>query len=85
MPPSPLLGVTGMTDKFPTKPKVADGERHDRFVAMTPQIRALDDVKNFEEAFQKAFKNAFENAACKRRFAGHRTNGAGSQRRVEGS
>jgi hypothetical protein len=39
-----------MTHKFPTKLKVADGERYDRFVAMTQQIRALDDVKNFCQA-----------------------------------
>jgi hypothetical protein len=47
-------GVDGMTRKFLTRPNVADGERHDRFVAMTQQ--ALDDVKNFEKAFQKAFQ-----------------------------
>jgi hypothetical protein len=46
-----------MTRKFLTKPNVADGERHDRFVAMTQQIGALDDVKNFEKAFQKAFQD----------------------------
>jgi len=50
-------GVDGMTRKFLTKPKVADGERHDRFVAVTQQIGALDDVKNFEKAFQKAFQD----------------------------
>jgi hypothetical protein len=66
-----------MTRKFLVKPKVTDGERHDRFVAMTQQIRALDDVKNFEKAFQKAFKSAFENVAS-RRLAG--TNGAGARR-----
>ena len=49
-------GVDGMTRKFLTTPRVADGERHDRFVAMTQQIGALDDVKNFEKAFQKAFQ-----------------------------
>jgi hypothetical protein len=45
-------GLDGMTRKFLN----ADGERHDRFVAMTQQIGALDDVKNFEKAFQKAFQ-----------------------------
>jgi hypothetical protein len=64
-----------MTHKFPTKLKVADGERYDRFVAMTQQIRALDDVKNFEKAFRKAFKDAFENAP-----AAHRTNATGRRR-----
>ena len=49
-------GVDGMTRKFLTRPNVADGERHDRFVAMTQQIGALDDVKNFAKAFQKAFQ-----------------------------
>ena len=44
-----------MTRNFLTR-KVADGERHDRFVAMTQQIGALDDVKNFEKAFQEAFQ-----------------------------
>jgi hypothetical protein len=54
-----------MTRKFLTKPKVTDGERRDRFVAMTQQIGALDDVKNFEKAFQKAFKSAFENGPAR--------------------
>ena len=46
-----------MTRNFLTR-KVADGERHDRFVAMTQQIGALDDVKkNFGKAFQKAFQD----------------------------
>jgi len=45
-----------MTHKSLAKLKVTDGERYDRFVAMTQQIGALDDVKNFEKAFQKAFK-----------------------------
>jgi hypothetical protein len=63
-------GGDGMTRKFLTRHKVADGERHDRFVAMTQQIGALDDEKNFE----KAFKSAFENVASSRRPAGHRTN-----------
>ena len=84
MPPSPLCGVAGMTHKFLTKPKVTDIGRHDRFVAMTQQIGALDDVKNFENAFQKAFKSAFENGARWKRPAGDRTNGGGSQRRLEG-
>jgi hypothetical protein len=65
-----------MTQKFPTRPKVADGQRHNRFVAMTQQITALDDAKSFEKAFQEAFKNALANAAGARRIAGHRTNGA---------
>jgi hypothetical protein len=64
-----------MTHKFPAKLKVADGERYDRFVAMTQQIGALDDVKNFEKAFRKAFKDAFENAP-----AGQRTNANGTRR-----
>jgi hypothetical protein len=58
-------GGDGMTRKFLTRHKVADGERHDRFVAMTQQIGALDDVKNFEKAFQKAFKSAFENVPAR--------------------
>ena len=49
-----------MTRKFLIKPKVTDDQRHDRLVAMTHQIGASDDVKNFEKAFQKAFKSAFE-------------------------
>ena len=64
-----------MTHKFLTAPKVTDGERHERFVAMTQQIGALDDVRHFEKAFQKAFRNALENAAHRRRPAGCRTNG----------
>ncbi len=54
-----------MTRKFLTKPKVTDGERRDRFVAMMQQIGALDDVKSFEKAFQKAFKSAFENVRAR--------------------
>jgi len=82
--PSPLCGVAGMTHKSLTKPKVADMEPHDRFVAMTQRIGALDDGKNFEKAFQKAFKSSFENAARWKRRAGDRTNGGDSQRRLEG-
>jgi hypothetical protein len=78
-------GGDGMTRKFLTRHKVADGERRDRFVAMTQQIGALDDEKNFEKAFQKAFKSAFENVARWRRIAGARTNGAGLRRRFEGN
>jgi hypothetical protein len=71
-----------MPHKFPTKPKVADGQRYHRFIAMTQRIGALDDVKRFE----KAFKNAFETAsACWRQPAGHQTNGPASRRGVEGS
>jgi hypothetical protein len=55
--------------------------RYDRFVAMTQQLGALDDLKNFEKTFQKAFKSAFENVACLRRLAGHRTNRAGARPR----
>jgi hypothetical protein len=69
-----------MTHKFPARPKVTDGERHGRFVAMMQQMGALDDVKKFEKAFQKAFKNALENAP-----AGHRTHGTSWRRRVEGA
>jgi len=67
-----------MTHKFPTKLKVTDGERHDRFVAMTQRIGALDDVKNFEKAFQKAFKSALESVVRSRRpvgYARHRPEG----------
>jgi hypothetical protein len=53
--------VAGMTHKFPAKPKVSNIERYEHFAAMTQQIGAPDDVKNFERAFQKAFKSAFEN------------------------
>ena len=70
-----------MMRKFLTKP-ATDGGRHDRFVAMMQQMGALDDMNNFEEAFRMAFKNAFEDAACSRRPAGHRRNGAGTQRRL---
>ena len=73
-----------MTHKFPAKPKVSNIERYEHFAAMTQQIGALDDVKNFENAFQKAFKSAFENGARWKRPAGDRTNGGGSQRRLEG-
>jgi hypothetical protein len=52
-----------MTRKSLAKPKLTDVERHDRFVAMAQQVRASDDVKDFEKAFQKAFKNAFEKIA----------------------
>ena len=58
-----------MTHKFPTKLRVPDGERYDRFVAMTQQIGALDDAKNFEKAFQEAFKTAFEKVAWSKRAA----------------
>ena len=68
-----------MTHKFPTKLKVTDGERHDRFVAMTQRIGALDDVKNFEKAFQEAFKSAIENVACSKRPSGY------ARRRPEGN
>jgi hypothetical protein len=61
--------VNVMTHKFLTKPEVTDTDRYDRFVAMTQQIGALDDLKNFEKAFQKAFKSAFENVDCSRRLA----------------
>lgn len=77
--PSPLSRACGMTHKFPTKLKVTDGERYDRFVAMTQQIGALDDVKNFEEAFQKAFRSAIENVACSKRPSGY------ARRRSEGN
>jgi hypothetical protein len=51
-----------MTRKSLSKPKLADAERHNRFVAMA----ASDDVKDFEKAFQKAFKNAFDKIACQK-------------------
>ena len=72
-----------MTQNFLLKPKVTDDQRHDRFVAMTHQIAALDDVKNFETAFQKAFKIAVDNVAHRRRLRGHRTNGEDSPRRAD--
>ena len=78
-------GGDGMTRKVLTRHKVADGERRDRFVAMTQQIGALDDEKNFEKAFQKAFKSALKNVDCSRRLPGHRTNGAGERRHTEGN
>jgi hypothetical protein len=72
----------GMLHKILTGHKVANGQRYDRFVAMTQRIPALDDVKGFE----RAFKNAFETAtACWRRPAGHQTNGPASRRRAEGT
>ena len=67
--------------KFLTKP-ATDGDRHDRFVAMMQQMGALDDMNNFQKAFQMAFKKAFDDAACSRPPAGHRRDGAGTQRRV---
>ena len=76
-------GVDVMTRKFLTKPEVTDSDRYDRFVAMTQQIGALANLKNFEKAFQKAFKSAFENVDCSRQLAGHRTNGAGARRHAE--
>ena len=69
-----------MTHKFLTKPELTDSDRYDRFVAMTQQIGALDNLKNFEK---KAFKSAFENVDYSRRLAGHRTNGAGARRHAE--
>ena len=45
-----------MADKFLTKPKVADGQRYRRFIAMTQRTGALDDVKGFEKAFKNASK-----------------------------
>jgi hypothetical protein len=80
LPHPPLCGVAGMTLKSLIRLKVSNVARHDRFVAMTQQIGAVDDVKDFERAFQKAFKNAFENA-----HPGRRTNGAGLRRRLQGN
>ena len=60
MPLSRSCGVDVMTHKFPTKPDLTHTDRYDRFVAMTQQIGAIDDVKNFEKAFQEAFKSAFK-------------------------
>jgi hypothetical protein len=74
-----LARVAGMTRKFLAKPKVTDAQRHDRFVAMTQRIGALDDVKNFEKAFQEAFKSAIENVACSKRPSGY------ARRRPEGN
>jgi hypothetical protein len=51
-----------MIRRLSARPKVTDAERHGRFVAMTQQIAALDDVKDFEKAFQEAFKKAFQDA-----------------------
>jgi hypothetical protein len=85
MPLSCSRGVDVMTHKFPTKPDLAHTDRYDRFVAMTQQIGALANLKNFEKAFQKAFKSAFENVDCSRRLLGHRTNGAGERRHTEGN
>ena len=70
-----LARVAGMTRKFLAKPKVTDAQRHDRFVAMTQRIGALDDVKNFEKAFQRAI----ENVACSKRPSGY------ARRRPEGN
>lgn len=50
----------GMTHKFPAKPRVENGQRHNLFVAVTQQPGVLDDVKRFEKTFQRAFKSAFE-------------------------
>ena len=55
-----LVWVAGMAHKLSTKPKVSSVKRYERFFAMTQQIGALDDVKNFEKAFQRAFNNAFK-------------------------
>jgi hypothetical protein len=54
------MGFIGMTHKFPAKPRVGNGQRHNLFVAVAQQPGALDDVKRFEKAFQMAFKSAFE-------------------------
>jgi hypothetical protein len=71
-----LLQGWGMSDKFLTEPKVADGQRYRRFIAMTQRTGALDDVKGFEKAFKSAFETA---SACWRRPAGHQTNGLASR------
>ena len=67
MPRSPFLGWR-MPHKFLIGPRVADGQRYDRFVATTQRIGVLDDVKGFEQAFKNAFETA---AACWGRAAGH--------------
>jgi hypothetical protein len=54
----PFARVARMIRRLSARPKVTDAERHGRFVAMTQQIAALDDVKDFEKAFQEAFKKA---------------------------
>jgi hypothetical protein len=53
-------GFIGMTHKFPAKPRVGNGQRHNLFVGVTQRPGALDDVKRFEKAFQRAFKSAFK-------------------------
>jgi hypothetical protein len=60
-----------MFDKYLLKPKVANSDRYDRFVAVRQQMGASDDVKYFEQAFHKAFKNAFENVASSRQAAAY--------------
>jgi hypothetical protein len=55
-----LVWVAGMAHELPSKPKVSNAQRYERFFAMTQQIGALDDVKNFEKAFQRAFNSAFK-------------------------
>jgi hypothetical protein len=63
-----------MIRKLSARPKVTDAERHGRFVAMTQQMGALDDVKDFEKAFQEAFKKAYQDIDAgkkSRRLTGH--------------
>ena len=83
MPLSRSRGVDVLTHKLPIKLGLTHTDRYDRFVAMTQQIGALANLKNFEKAFQKAFKSAFENVDCSKGLAGHRTNGAGERSHTE--
>lgn len=41
-----------MGAKSPTKPKLTNAERHQRFVDMAREVEASNDPKDFEKAFK---------------------------------
>ena len=45
-----------MAEKQDAKHKLADTERHARFVAMAREVGASEDVKDFDRAFGKVTK-----------------------------
>ena len=45
-----------MTHEYLTKPEVSNVQHCDRFVAMTQQIGAIDDVKNFEKGIPECIQ-----------------------------
>ncbi len=40
----------------PKAPKLTDAERHQRFVAMTREVEAAEDVAAFDRAFERVAK-----------------------------